>query len=257
MSLTRLALAFAAPTPKIESFRRYLFIGPHPDDIEIGAGATAAKLAASGKDICFLICTDGRYGDGAAPKGLSREDLVELRKEESRKSAQVLGVRDLRFLGLSDGGFYEDVELLEGIAAVMGEFKPDCVFAPDPWVSSECHADHLRCGQAARQLSCFAPYAGIMERLGASEAPVKALCYYMTAKPTAYVKTRGFTEKQFQAIFGCHLSQFPKGSDEAKSIALYLKLRSADMGLRCLSTAGEGFRTLGQIHMHCLPEAGK
>ena len=86
---------------------------------------------------------------------------------------------------------------------------------------------------------------------------MKALCYYMTAKPTAYVKTRGFTEKQFQAIFGCHLSQFPKGSDEAKSIALYLKLRSADMGLRCLSTAGEGFRALGQIHMHCLPEAGK
>ena len=185
MSLTRLALAFAAPVPKVESFRRYLFIGPHPDDIEIGAGATAAKLADAGKDVCFLICTDGRYGDGAAPKGLSREDLVELRKEESRKSAQVLGVRDLRFLGLSDGGFYEDVELLEGIAAVMGDFRPDCVFAPDPWVSSECHADHLRCGQAARQLSCFAPYAGIMERLGASPAPVKALCYYMTAKPTS------------------------------------------------------------------------
>ena len=69
MSLTRLALAFAAPTPKIESFQRYLFIGPHPDDIEIGAGATAAKLAAAGKDVCFLICTDGRYGDGCAPRG--------------------------------------------------------------------------------------------------------------------------------------------------------------------------------------------
>ena len=257
MSLTRLALRFAAPVPKIESFQRYLFIGPHPDDIEIGAGATAAKLAAAGKDVCFLICTDGRYGDGCAPKGLSREELVELRKEESRNSAAVLGVRDLRFLGLSDGGFYGDTELLEGMAAVIGDFKPDCIFAPDPWVSSECHSDHIRCGQAARQLSCFAPYAGIMERLGAAAAPVQALCYYMTAKPSAYVKTKAHLEKQFRAIFDCHLSQFPKGSGQAKSVALYLKLRSADMGLRCLSSAAEGFRVLGQVHMHCLPEAGR
>ena len=64
MSLTRLALKFAAPAVKLEAYRRYLFIGPHPDDIEIGAGATAAKLAAEGKDVAFLICTDGRYGDG-------------------------------------------------------------------------------------------------------------------------------------------------------------------------------------------------
>ena len=139
----------------------------------------------------------------------------------------------------------------------MGDFKPDCVFAPDPWVSSECHSDHIRCGQAARQLSCFAPYAGIMERLGAAAAPVQALCYYMTAKPSAYVKTKAHLEKQFRAIFDCHLSQFPKGSGQAKSVALYLKLRSADMGLRCLSSAAEGFRVLGQVHMHCLPEAGR
>lgn len=42
MSLTRLALKFAMPAVKLEAYRRYLFIGPHPDDIEIGAGATAA-----------------------------------------------------------------------------------------------------------------------------------------------------------------------------------------------------------------------
>ena len=67
MSLTKLVLHFAAPVPKIESFERYLFIGPHPDDIEIGAGAPAAKLAAMGKTICFLVCTDGRFGEGNSP----------------------------------------------------------------------------------------------------------------------------------------------------------------------------------------------
>ncbi len=62
MSLTRFALKLAAPIPNPESFRRYLFIGPHPDDIEIGAGATVAALTAAGKHVSFLICTDGRFG---------------------------------------------------------------------------------------------------------------------------------------------------------------------------------------------------
>ena len=51
MSLTKLALKIAAPVPEVETFTRYLFIGPHPDDIEIGCGATVARLAAEGKQM--------------------------------------------------------------------------------------------------------------------------------------------------------------------------------------------------------------
>ena len=76
MSLTRLALRFAAPVPDLLSFERYLFVGPHPDDIEIGAGATAARLASMGKQIAFLICTDGRYGLDNAPKGFSQSPIL-------------------------------------------------------------------------------------------------------------------------------------------------------------------------------------
>lgn len=257
MSITRLALRFAAPLPALEEFQRYLFIGPHPDDIEIGAGATAAKLWDMGKQVCFLICTDGRYGDGAAPAGINREELVSRRRRESLASAQALGVEDVRFLNLSDGGFYTEEQLLRAMAAVIGDFQPDCIFAPDPFVSSECHVDHLRCGRAAGQLAYMAPYAGVMEGYGSTAAPVEALAYYMTAKPTAYVKTRGYLEQQLRSIFDCHRSQFPAEAAESKALGLYLRLRSADMGLRCRCTAAEGFRLLGRVHMHCLPEAGK
>ena len=99
MSLTRLALKFAVPAVKLEAYRRYLFIGPHPDDIEIGAGGTAAKLAAEGKDVAFLICTDGRYGDGAT--ALRGDELAEERRREAIASAKMLGVTDVRFIGLS------------------------------------------------------------------------------------------------------------------------------------------------------------
>lgn len=61
MSLIKMILKAAVPIPKIEKHCRFLFVGPHPDDIEIGAGATAVQLSALGKDICFLVCLDGRF----------------------------------------------------------------------------------------------------------------------------------------------------------------------------------------------------
>lgn len=250
--IVRSALRFAAPLPKLESFERVLFIGPHPDDIEIGAGATAAKLAAAGKRLCFLVCLDGRYGSDSIPP----EELIEIRKAEAIASAKILGVSDVRFLGLSDGGFYKQEELERAVARVIGDFAPELIFAPDPCVSSECHADHLNVAQAARKLAYFAPYGGIMAQYGAAAAPVKALAYYMTAKPSRYVRTsKELLERQLAAIFDCHLSQFGKG--EGKSIALYLRLRSAQFGLRRLCAHAEGFRVLGTTQMHCLPEAGK
>lgn len=256
MSLIKGILKAAVPVPRLEGYQRFLFVGPHPDDIEIGAGATAAKLAALGKDVCFLICLDGRYGDGNAPEGIRGEDLVALRRQEAQASAAMLGVTDVRFLDLCDGGFYEQEALVEGIARVTGDFRPDVMLAPDPDVTSECHADHLNVGNAVKRVAYFAPYGGIMARYGAKSAPVQALAMFMTAKPNRYVKTVGYLQPQLKAIFDCHRSQFPENGDEGKSIALYLKLRSLDFGIRSGKGRAEGFRVLGVTHMHCFPEAG-
>ncbi len=256
MSLTRLVLRFAAPVPQAESFERYLFIGPHPDDIEVGAGATAAKLAAAGKEVSFLVCTDGRFGLENAPAGTSPEELAGLRKAECLDAAELLGVKDVRFLGLSDGGFYDTEDLFCGIARAIGEVQPQIVFAPDPDVTSECHADHRNVGEAARRAAFFAPFPEIMAKYGAKPTDVQAIAFYMTAKPNRFVKTKGFRERQLAALL-CHRTQFPKESESFKSVSTYLKLRAADFGLRSFSGQAEGFRVLGKTHMHCLPEAGK
>ncbi|HIU20450.1 MAG TPA: PIG-L family deacetylase [Candidatus Limiplasma stercoravium] len=255
MSLTRLALRLAAPLPRLEAFERYLFVGPHPDDIEIGAGATVSRLAAAGKHIVFLICTDGRFGTDFAQ--VSGEALAQLRRQEALRSAAMLGVSDVRFLSLSDGGFYEPQALLRGIAQAVGSVQPEVLFAPDPCVRSECHADHLNVGQAVRLAACFAANPGVMAAYGAPSANVKALAFYMTARPNRFIATRGHLKRQLQAIFSCHLSQFPPNGDAARSVALYLKLRSIDLGLRSLKGRAEGFRVLGPTHMHCLPEADR
>ena len=256
MSLIKLILKAAAPTPRIENYQRFLFVGPHPDDIEIGAGATVGKLAAIGKDVCFLICTDGRFGESNAPEGVRGNSLVTLRKQEAIASAATLGVSDVRFLDLCDGGFYDKQDLAQKIAQVVGDFRPDVILAPDPDVTSECHADHLNVGNAVKQVAYFAPYSSIMAQYGALSAPVQALAFYMTAKPNRFVRTKGYFQLQQKAIFNCHLSQFPENSAEASSIGLYLKLRALEFGLRSGKGCAEGFRVLGVTHMHCLPEAG-
>lgn len=250
MSLTSFVLRFASPPPKIEEHDRYLFIGPHPDDIEIGAGATVAKLVSMGKKVCFLICTDGRFGS----ETVSPEELVEIRKAEALKSAKTLGVTDVRFLDLCDGGFYDEDELCRGIAKTIGDFKPDLVFAPDYFVASESHTDHLKVGKAAARAAYFAPYSGVAAKLGAESADVKGIAYYMTAKPNRYVLTSGELLKlQLSSILDCHKSQF--GENSGKALALYLRIRSADFGLRNLKPHAEGFRCVSAQGMHCMPES--
>ena len=268
MSILSKIIRTAVPIPKIESFERYLFIGPHPDDIEIGAGATVAKMVKMGKKVSFLICLDGRYGLENAGAGMTPSRLIEIRREEAVKSAAMLGVSDVRFLGLCDGGFYKtglgddfsgdpDNTPYSLIARVIGEVKPDVVFAPDPDVMSECHTDHKNVGECVKRLAFFAPFKEIMERYGAEPAGVKAVAFYMTSRVNRKVKTKGLLKKQLDALFSCHKSQYPDGCADKDSIALYLKLRSAYYGLKSFSSAAEGFRVLGRTQMHCLPEAGE
>ncbi len=212
------------------------------------------------------------------------------------RSAGILGVRTVWFLGkapgehrvracspeemktaapLCDGGFYSREDLMEGIADAVRRFQPDMVFGPDPFSRSECHADHLNVGAAVRQIACFAPYPGIMgryldaeaaagnEKKEAPENPVpagadvKAVGFYMTARPNRYVKTTGtLMKKQLEAVMA-HRTQFPADSAELKSVWTYLRLRAVDFGLRRGHLRAEGFRVYGPVQMHCLPEAGE
>ena len=224
-------------------------MAPHPDDIEIGAGATVSHLSSLGKQIRFAICTDGRYGSSV----IAPSNLIEVRKKESLEGAKALGVDDVVFLPFSDGDQYDRNEMFVSMAKEVSSFKPDVIFAPDPFVSSESHQDHLNVGENARKLAVFAPFDGIMKNYGCEACDVKVLAYYMTAKPNVYVKVKGKdVKKQFSAI-RCHESQFPG----LESVFTYLSLRSTDFGLRRLKLHCEGFRAYSQIELHCLPECGE
>jgi len=77
-----------------------LLVSAHPDDMEIGMGGTAAKLAERGDSLTSVILTDGRRSPN--PFNLQPEVLAQIREEEARKAATLLGVKEIIACGFPD-----------------------------------------------------------------------------------------------------------------------------------------------------------
>ena len=147
MSLKKFILHRIIPLPDIDSFDSYVFVAPHPDDAEVGAGATMAKLAEQSKRITLIIATDGRYGSESAD--YDREALALKRREEQEASSRLLGIQETVFLPFTDGGLYDERDLVKALVGEFARLKPQAIFCPDPLLHTECHADHLKVGRAA------------------------------------------------------------------------------------------------------------
>jgi LmbE family N-acetylglucosaminyl deacetylase len=246
-------LRHIAPIPKLDAFERYLFIGPHPDDIEVACAPSVRALTQAGKHVSFSILTDGRMG--ASDPTLSGDALVKIRQAEARDSAKLLGVTDVTFLPFHDGGMYAIEDAACEIAKHIVRLKPDAVFAPDPNAISECHLDHIKAGLAAKMSMHMAPFESVMQSIGSSGShAVKALAFYYTDKPNAFICTKRTFSARAEAL-ACHKSQFDVKT--AANICMYLRLRSIRLGLRRLMGLADGYRALGPMHMHCFPEASE
>lgn len=258
MCLFKRVFKLVVPIPKIENFQNYLFIGPHPDDIEIGAGSTVAKLTAKGKNVTFLICTDGRYG--TEDKNQNLEELVKIRQNEALKSAKILGVKDVIFLPFVDGGFYTVDDLQVEILKVIAKVKPDIVLTPDHKLINECHSDHIKTGTATTYAFIACTNYHLMNDLNISDtAKPQALAYYFTAMPNTYVKVNKHFKTMLKSI-DCYKSQFPIENDKDglyKGFVLYLKIRTLKNGIRKFTAKADAFRALAPLHTHCAPEAEK
>lgn len=125
-----------------------LFIGAHPDDIEIGAGGTAAKLAARGWTVHFCILT----AESAEEEALKREN-------ETHRAAARLGVAAERvfFVGLPDGGLEPGMEHIDAIRSAIAsrmEGKIDLVFSHS---KADAHLDHQNAHRLTPQAAKYRP----------------------------------------------------------------------------------------------------
>ncbi len=252
-------LKMLAPIPKIEGHKNAVFVGPHPDDIEVGAGGTAVKLAASGAAVTFVVCTDG--GAGAMTASTDMAALIATRRSEAIKSARLLGAKDVLFLDFPDGGEYAAWDLAKRLAELFARISPDIVFAPDARLPSEIHPDHVKCGEAVNAALVMSGFPLVMKRNGipfdetVPLEPRKTLCLYYTHRTNRIV---GLTKAQFSLkldAVACHESQFPAGArDETRLLKSYLALRGRRFGVRVFQRFGEGFCVFAPLHQHAFPE---
>ncbi len=111
---------------------KVMFIGAHPDDVELGCGATMYKYSQMNYEIAVLILAEGssaRYDNIIDNKDLINKEVNE-RKENCKKSLQNLGVKYFKFFDLPCGRL-DTVPLLDInkiIEKELGMFKPEIIF---------------------------------------------------------------------------------------------------------------------------------
>ncbi|RYH71935.1 MULTISPECIES: bacillithiol biosynthesis deacetylase BshB1 [Flavobacteriaceae] len=119
-----------------------LAIGAHPDDVELGCGATIAKEIANGKTVGIIDLTRGELGT---------RGTVETRKEEAENSAKILGVSVRENLGFADGFFINDKKHQLEVIKMIRKYQPEVVLCN---AIDDRHIDH---GKGSKLVSdaCF------------------------------------------------------------------------------------------------------
>jgi LmbE family N-acetylglucosaminyl deacetylase len=135
-----------------DEIKRVLVVFAHPDDAEFGSAGTSARLARDGKEVFYVVVTDG--SKGSSDPDMTPERLIETRRREQCEAARVVGVRDVEFLGFEDGMLEPTLTVRKAITAAIRRFQPDVVISPSPERNLTMgvfvqHPDHLAAGEAA------------------------------------------------------------------------------------------------------------
>ncbi len=130
-------------------------VTPHPDDAEFGVAGTVARWTKQGKQVVYVVCTNGNKG--TSDLNQKPEQLAEIRQGEQRAAAEVLGVREVIFLGNPDQGLEDTPEFRKQIVRMIRQYRPETVVTADPYRRYIWHRDHRIAGQVT--IDAVFPYA--------------------------------------------------------------------------------------------------
>lgn len=196
-----------------DGISRVLVVAAHPDDVDFGAAGTVATFADAGVEVAYCIVTDGDAG--GSDRSISRSKMAEIRREEQRAAAAVVGVSDVTYLGYPDGRLESTIELRRDVTRVIRRFRPERVISPSPerwWARIfASHPDHLAAGDAA---ACAVypdarnPFAHpeLLEQEGLEPHVVRELWLMAHREQTVAVNTTTAFDRKVAAL-RCHKSQ--------------------------------------------------
>jgi LmbE family N-acetylglucosaminyl deacetylase len=112
----------------------------HPDDEALGPSGTLAKLAKENN--VYLICVTS--GEASGKTHDEKKSIGETRRAELLASAEILGIKDVYFLGYEDGELNNNLyhRLANDIQAKLAELKPDTLLTFE-WRGISGHIDHI------------------------------------------------------------------------------------------------------------------
>lgn len=224
--------------PKLSHIRRALFIQPHPDDNQIGAGGLIARLIGQGAEVWELTVMDDHLV--CPPEQICQGHT--LRQREALAAQAELGMKNAGFLGFADKTEAGVEEISAAILPVIRKLRPDAVFSVDPTLENECHRDHIKTGWAVRYAVMDAAWEGCMPELQPWETPI--LGQYYTDKPNTVVDIQEYWGRKLRAV-RCH------GSQVSEPLLLALRKQAEYFGKADGRKLGEAVKLLSFLQLHC------
>ncbi len=129
---------------------RLMCVLAHPDDELLGNGGMLAKYAAEGVSTHLVTATRGERGWAGDPVTYPGPDAVgQIRENELRAAAHILGIQTVDFLDYMDGDLdqADPAELMARIVEHIRRVRPHVVvtFGPD---GAYGHPDHIAISQS-------------------------------------------------------------------------------------------------------------
>jgi len=218
-----------------------LAIGAHPDDIELGAGATIAKEIANGKTVGIIDLTRGELGT---------RGTAETRDDEAEDAKNILGASFRVNMEFADGFFINDKEHQLKIIEMIRKYQPDIVLCN---AIDDRHIDHPK-GSSLVSDACF--LSGLRKIETTSEGKnqdawrPKQVYHYIQWKniePDFVVDVSGFIDKKLASVLAYKTQFHQQGLDEpitpisTTNFKDSITYRAQDLGRLIGKEYGEGF----------------
>ena len=220
-----------------------LAFGAHPDDVELGCGATIAKEISLGKKVGVVDLTRGELGTRGS---------AGLRDQEAANAAKILGVSVRENLRFADGFFVNDKEHQLEIIKMIRKYQPEIVLCN---AIDDRHIDHSK-GSKLVSDACFLSglkkIETVIEEGQQDQWRPKLVYHYIQWKniePDFVVDVTGFVDKKIAAVLA-YSSQFydpnskePETPITSKNFIDSINYRAKDLGRLIGVECAEGFTT--------------
>jgi LmbE family N-acetylglucosaminyl deacetylase len=215
-----------------------LFIGAHPDDLEILCGGTIAKCVGEGHDVWMAVATNGNVGSPT----LSKAEIGAIRKEEATAASKALGAKGLIWLDEDDEFLFDDLRTRMKFVDAARQAQADIIVTHNP---NDYHTDHIACSKLATDARILSAVRLI--ETDRAHLPKTPELFYMDSVagiqflPQFYVDISGTFQTKVEALL-CHKSQDQwLRSIFNQSITEIIRIQSAFRGLQVGVSFAEAF----------------